>query len=111
LEYIVDQDDAVLPTLALMREKMGVKTKYFTPTRPAISIGLKPRFADQVFNNGITTAYAIAPRAEYINSTYPGVEHYGIKGVLHNVQLAGAGSGGNLFDVDVTIKVVAKDFQ
>lgn len=111
VEYIQDHDDATVPAISDLREKMGTKNKYFNASKPTILMGVRPKFADSIFNNGVTTAYAVGNKREWINSTYGGVEHYGIKGVLHNVQLPGSGSGGTLFNWDVSLKVVAKDFQ
>lgn len=111
VEYIQDHDDASIPAISDLREKMGAKNKYFSATRPTVLMGVRPKFADTIFNNGVTSAYAIGNKREWINSSYGGVEHYGIKGVLHNVQLNGAGSGGTLFNWDVSLKVCAKDFQ
>lgn len=109
VEYCQDHDDAAVPTLSFMREKMGVKNKYFNASRPAISMGVRPRFADTVFSNGITSGYAVG-RKQWLNTTYSSVEHYSIKGVIHNVALLGSGTG-PLFDIDVALYGVAKDFQ
>lgn len=111
VEYIQDYDDATVPAISDLREKMGTKNKYFNASKPTVLMGVRPKFADTIFNNGVTSAYAVGNKREWINSTYGGVEHYGIKGVLHNVQLPGSGSGGSLFNWDVSLKVVAKDFQ
>lgn len=111
VEYIQDHDDGAVPAISLIREKMGVKTKYFGTSRPFILMGVRPRFADTIFNNGLTSAYGVGSRKEWLNSQYPAVEHYAIKGVLHNVYLPGSGTGGTLFNWDVSLKVVAKDFQ
>jgi len=111
IEYFTDHDDSQVPAIAAVRERMGVKTKYFTSSKPAIKMLCRPRFADTIYRAGVASAYGIGNRREYINSAYPDVEHYGIKGILHNVQLAGAGAGGSLIDVDVTLHVVAKDLQ
>lgn len=111
VEYTQDYDDATVPAISDLREKMGVKNKYFNASKPTILMGVRPRFADTIFNNGVTSAYGLGNKREWINSTYGGVEHYGIKGVLHNVQLPGSGSGGTLFNWDVSLKVYAKDFQ
>lgn len=111
VEYIQDYDDAAVPSLSLMREKMGVKTKYFSGNKFAVTMGVRPRIADAVFNNGITTAYAVNKRSQFLNSTYPSVEHYGLKGVLHNVQLSGNTNVSSLFDWDVTQYITAARLQ
>lgn len=112
LEYIQDHDDGVTPTLAQLRERMGVKTKYFSATKPYIQMGVRPRFADTVFQNGSSaTGYGVGSRREWLNTTYSGVEHYGLKGVLHNVLLPGGADVASCFNWDVSLKVLAKDFQ
>lgn len=110
VEYIQDKDDAAVPTLAQMRQKMGVKTKFFGPTRTRIQMGVRPRVADEVFSSGITTGYAVGARVQWINCDYPAVEHYGIKGILHNVYSNGTSNQG-LLTFDVSFKVSAKDLQ
>lgn len=111
IEYIQDHDDGSVPSVATMREKMGSKTKFFGTNKFMIKMGVRPRFADTVYNNGVTSAYGIGNRKEFLNTQYPSVEHYAIKGILHNVPLSGNGTGGNLFDFDVSIKAVFKDLQ
>lgn len=111
LEYIQDHDDATVPTIAQIREKMGVKTKYFSGNRFKVSMGVRPRVADAIFGSGVTTAYAVNKKSQWINATYPNAEHYGLKGVLHNVQLSGTANVSSLFDWNVTQYVVAADLQ
>lgn len=109
IEYIQDRDDANLPTLNVMREKMGVKRKYFSNSRPVLGMACYPVPATEVFQNGITTAYTVPSRAPYVNSTYPGVEHYGIKGVFHKLWLPSTVN--SLIDIDIGFKVALKDIQ
>lgn len=109
IEYIQDHDDASVPTLALLREKMGSKSKYFSASKPTIKMGVRPLPAATVFNNGITSAYSVPKRSPYINTAYPSVEHYGIKGVLHSCWLPTSVVG--MFEFDVSVKLALKDIQ
>lgn len=109
VEYIQDYDDANVPSLSAIRTKMGVRTKYFGPTRNSVTMGVRPRFADEVYNNGVTTAYAIGRRG-WVNCDYPAVEHYSIKGVLHNVALPAVANNATM-TFDITAFVAAKDLQ
>lgn len=109
VEYIQDHDDANVPTLSLMRTKMGVKTKYFGPTKTLIKMGVRPKTADEIYNNGVTTAYGVNNR-QWINCDYPAAEHYAIKGILHNVPLTGVANQG-LMNFDISFSVSAKDLQ
>lgn len=111
IEYIQDYDDATVPTLAQIREKMGVRTKYFSGVSQAVTMGVRPRIADVVFGSGVSNAYAINKRAQFLDCNYPNVEHYGLKGVLHNVQLPGTSNVSSLFDWDVTQYVTASRLQ
>lgn len=110
VEYITDHDDAVAPTPAFMREKMGCKNKYFTASRNRISLGCKPVPSTQIYNNGVTTAYGVPRVSPYINMSYTGTEHYGIKAIIHNVYLP-ATANQSLIDIDVTLKAMCKDVQ
>lgn len=109
VEYIQDHDDANVPTLAVMRQKMGVRTKFFGPTRTQIKMGVRPRTADEVFSNGIVTGYGVNS-PQWINCDYPAVEHYAIKGILHNVYLNGTANQG-LLTFDISMGVAAQDLQ
>lgn len=110
IDYIQDYDDANVLTISQMREKMGVRTKAFTTSKPVITMGVKPRVASEVFNNGITTAYSVPRGGTWINSQYPSVEHYAIKGILRNVYLP-ATSGASLISWDISYGVALKDVQ
>lgn len=109
VEYIQDHDDASVPTLAAIRQKMGVKTKYFGPTRSMIKMGVRPRTADEVYSSGVATAYGLN-RPQWINCDYPAVEHYAIKGIIHNMYLNGTANQG-LLSWDISFGVSAKDLQ
>lgn len=110
IEYIQDHDDATPPTLSQLRTKMGVKTKYFGPTRSNISMGVRPRIADEVYRSGVLSAYAVGPKNQWINAEYPDVEQYGIKGILHNMYSNGAANQG-MISFDIAVSVSAKDLQ
>lgn len=108
LTWVQDHDDGVAPTsVNQLREKMGSKFRAFGFNK-VLKIGVQPKVADTIFNTGILNAYAV-PKPQWINSTYPDVEHYAIKGVISNVLLSSAASTG--FKFDVTTTVYGKDFQ
>lgn len=111
IEYIQDHDDATVPSIASIREKMAVRTKFFSGARASVTMGVRPRVADAVFGSGVSTAYAVNKKSQWINTAYPNAEHYGIKGVLHNVPLAGTSGVAPLFDWDVTQYVAVADLQ
>jgi len=117
VQYIVDHDDASIAgaTVNALREKMGVKFKNFTANKNVIKFGLQPRLSQAVFNNGVIQpiVYGVPTKPVWVNSAYPGVEHYGVKGILTNVNLpAGAPNViSTYFKWDVEITLEAKDFQ
>jgi len=111
ITYGQDYDDGVVPTnVAALREKMGVKTKYFTASKPYINMGVRPCITFDV-NAAGATGLAV-PKRSWINSSFANVDHFGIKGVIHNWFLAATPiPSGSLFDIEVMFKVVAKDIQ
>lgn len=109
ITYHTDDDDASIPTPASVREKMGARIKYFG-AKNMVKIDIYPRTAPELFNSGITTAYGVGKSGQWINSTYPNVEHYGLKGVLQNVNLTTSSfQVGFKFDVEHTI--IGRDIQ
>lgn len=108
ITYVPDYDDASIPTPAAVREKMGAKIKYFND-KNFVTIVLYPRPVSEIYNNGVTTAYA-PKNQQWIDCAYPSVEHYGLKGVLQNVNLTSSPfQVGFKWDVEHTI--YGKDIQ
>lgn len=110
LEYITDHDDVTPPTVNALREKMGVKLATFKNASSFIGMKLRPLPAREIFNNGISTGYEVPSKPVFINSAYPGVEHYGVKGIIHNMWLP-AVDGQEVIKVDVALKVQVRDLQ
>lgn len=108
ITYMTDQDDASIPTPSQVREKMGAKIKYFY-TKNYVEITVYPRPNAEVYNTGVTTAYSPG-RQMWIDCTNNNVEHYGLKGVLQNVNLTTSPfQVGFKWDVEHTI--LGKDIQ
>lgn len=110
IDYVADKDDWTPSTPADFREKMGVKTKYFTSSRPAITMGVKPVPAAEVYNSATFTGYAVPGRAPFINMAYSDVPHYGIKGIIRNLYLPANVGEANL-TWDVSLGLALKDVQ
>lgn len=108
IEYIQDHDDALVPTLNIIRTKMGVRTKYFGPQTNRLVMGVRPKFASEVYGSGIVSGYGA--RKGWLDCGTDNVEHYGIKGILHNMALPAAVNNGT-FTFDVSVSVSAKDLQ
>jgi len=109
MEYVIDHDDSSTPSIANIREKMGVRSKGFSQ-QGALTMSVAPRVADAIYGTGLTTSYAIPSKAMYINSAYTDTAHFGIKGVLRSVYLDGSNNS-TAFTVDVGMTVHCKDLQ
>lgn len=110
ITWIQDHDDNAVPaSVNSLREKMGTKMRTFGFNK-IVNIGVQPRVADTIYNNGVTSAYAVS-KPQWINSQYPSTEHYAIKGILSNVSLASSATTSTYFKFDVTTTVYGKDFQ
>lgn len=112
LQWIQDHDDANVPvSINELREKMGAKFKTFGFNK-ICRIGVKPRLQDTVAGaGGVVQNSVVNNKALWINTTYPQTEHFGIKGILSNVNLANTASVLTAFKFDVTAFVCAKDLQ
>lgn len=112
IQWIVDHDDANVPaSINELREKMGVKIKTFGFNKMH-KLLVYPRIQDTVSGaSGVVTNAAVSQKQLWINSTYPDVDHFSIKGLLSNVSLPVLSGGLTSFKFDVTMKVHAKDFQ
>jgi len=110
IDYVTDHDDSTVPSISLMREKMGVKTKYFTASKPAIAMGCKPVPASLIYNSGAFNAYGVPKKSPFINMTNTGVPHYSIKGIIRNVFWTTTNNASPL-SWDISYGVVCKDIQ
>lgn len=111
IDYITDHDDAAVPSVTLMRQKMGVKSRYFNASRPFVVMGCKPRTAVK----GVLTAASgqttnIIPGPTWVNSVYPETEHYAIKGLLRNMYLPAAANN-SVLTWDISLGVALKEVQ
>lgn len=85
LWYVYDSDDDTTLSLAVIRERQGVKYKTLQPNR-ALVINVKPKFASQTYKTPIATGYA--PKRGYLDvATAQEVPHYGLKFVIDTMGL------------------------
>ena len=108
--WIVDSDDFALQTPTELNAKMGLKRKALN-NGAFHSIKLRPKVAPAIFQSGIATAYSVPSKSVYLNSAYPSVPHYGVKGYIDNFYLGGSGGAASCITVDVTMTVALRDFQ
>lgn len=108
--HITDHDDASLPNVSGIRARMGLKYKTFTNESSYIGMMVRPVPSTELYTT-TAVAYGVPGRAPWINSTTANVPHYGIKGILLNVPLPAITDAQSVFNFDVTLRVLAKDFQ
>lgn len=116
LVWSIDEDDAVLTGLTVdqIREKMGSKERQFPQDGRPISIFWKPRIAvTDAFGGNSTTASGLSvKKADYVNATYAGLPHYGVKFALRDVNLDTTVNGVYTnFRFDMTLNVSLRDVQ
>lgn len=109
IDYIQDYDDNTMPSISLMRQKMGVKTKYFG-SKSNVTMGVRPKPAQMLYNGALATGYAVPGRSVWINTSNSDVPHYSIKGVIRNLYLPASANVSPL-TWDVSIGVALKDVQ
>lgn len=110
IQYISDHDDATVPSLLTLKEKMGVKLKTFVNGSSYIGFKCIPKPSREIYGTP-TTAYEIPSTSVWLNSSSPGVEHYGIKGVIQNMYLPAGPQNIEVLKFDVTLRILGKDFQ
>lgn len=110
IEYVQDHDDNTPPPASDFRERMGIKTAYFTSSRVMIRMGVAPKPAGTLFNSLVSSGYSIPVKAPWINTSNPAVPHYGIKGVIRSMWLPN-GANQAILTFDSTLTHMVKDIQ
>lgn len=110
IEYVTDADDNTPPTIAQLREKMGVRNKGFNQQAKLTFSVPKLRVADTIYQSGLSSAYAVPGKSMWVDAAYPSVPHYGVKGVLRAVYLDGSNNSNQMI-VDVKLTVQCADLQ
>lgn len=109
--HITDHDDSTPSTPSQVREKMGVRFKTFKNASSYIGIRCNPVPASNLYQTAVSSGYEIPKVSPWINSAYPSVPHYGVKGVLSNVNLPVNTVAQVGFKFDISLTLEAKDFQ
>ena len=110
LQYITDHDDSNVPTIAQLREKMGVKLKTFKNQSSYVGMKVKPVPNRQIYSSALVNGYEIPKYCPWLDCATDAVPMYGIKGVISNMNLP-ATAGIEVMKVDVALVVVGKDIQ
>lgn len=111
LYHITDHDDSSPATPAQIRERMGVKYTTFKNASSYIGIRCNPVPAATLFNSAVSSGYEVPKVSPWINTAYPSVPHYGIKGILTNVNLPVNTTAQTGFKFDISLTLEAKEFQ
>lgn len=111
LQFITDHDDSNVPSLAQLREKMGVKMKTFQNSSSYIGMKVRPVPNRQIYSSALVNGYEVPKYAPYLDCTTDGVPHYGIKGVISNFPLATGTANIELLKFDVALVIKGKDIQ
>lgn len=109
VQHVTDHDDAGLPNPSGIRSRMGLKYKILKNDSSYIGMMVRPVPSNEIFAAG--AAYGVPGRAPWINSANADVPHYAIKGILNQVPLPDIAEAQTVFTFDVSLKVLAKDFQ
>lgn len=111
--YIADTDSSEVPTVSAFRQRMGSRFKQFTANKPRISMKLSPRVAPLIYSSEGVEGYSIPVSPTWMNTAYPSVPHYSLKGYLTNVYLPSTLDKAQvtLFTYDITYGVTGKDFE
>jgi len=102
IRWIQDTDDTAVGTVQQYKEVMNLQVGNMTNGR-RIHCWIKPKPAPVLYQPSGGSAYAVPSTPMFINSAYPGVSHYGIKGYFENVQGAQASATGQVYNPGVTI--------
>lgn len=112
LYWIEDYDDANVQSVPSIRQKMGLHNKALSSTR-YVQLAVRPKPAVSAFNTSTSTtsAYVVPKGSSWVNSTYPSVAHYGLKGYIDNMDLLTVNSVTSCLTLEVLFSVSLKNLQ
>lgn len=114
IQYVVDTDDIVVPTIAQFDQKMGVKNKVFNQTgmvKMYAKLRTNTSVYDQSQTNSTLPAGIVSSRSVWLNSAYPTVPHFGIKGIIRNMYLGGSVSTMSQVAFNIKLTILGADLQ
>lgn len=86
IEYVYDDDDFNVPSVASFRERMGVKRKTFKNYQSSIGINFVPKVLTQV-ESAAGTGLMSGGSSRWIDTDHSDVEQFGVKGIIKNMYL------------------------
>jgi len=102
LRWDEDRDDNTPATVQQFKARMNSKVGNMANGR-RITCWVTPVPAPTVYSPVTGGAYSVPSSPLYINTAYPGVSHFGLKGVFENVQGAIADAAGQVYNAGVNI--------
>lgn len=85
IHMCADDDDVTVPTaLGEIQQRQNCKRRVLGNT-VMLKYTFRPKIAASVYNTALSSGYAV--KSGYINTDYPDVPHYGIKGIINNLWL------------------------
>lgn len=83
--YAADFDDQNRPaTKGAILNMDNVKKDSLTPGK-MVHVNVKPRLAQALYNNGLTTGYGLGPAAAWVDCASIQIPHYGMKYCIDNM--------------------------
>ena len=111
VEYYTDHDDASLPSLTQLRERMGMKCKTFVNGR-YVGIKVNPAVNTIISKDATLATTGSAPKwGMWIDAADNATDHFGIKGVFRGYNLVNPASLKESIMFDIALVVELKDFQ
>ena len=109
IKWTTDFDDGNATTVLECNQKMGLKSKSLGNGK-VVKMSVKPRAALALYQPA-ATPYSVPSKSLYVNSAYPIVPHYGIKGYLENFCLQANTLATSCITFELEYTVHAKDLQ
>jgi len=111
--YVNDNDSSEVTTVSTFRQRMGIRYKQFTANKPRISMKVAPKVAPIIYDGLTTNGYSIPLTTTWLNTAFPTVPHYSLRGYFSNVYCPSIldKTQSTLFTFDITYSVTGKDFD
>jgi len=98
IEFVPDYDDDTILSISSFEEKMGIRSKGFDQ-RGMMSINVRPK--PVIYS---TEGYNILPaKTQWVDTNTPQQKHFGLKGIVRNVNLYDSKSCGYRFTMTYTV--------
>lgn len=111
IKYITDVDDSQPSGSNIIDAKMGVRTKALADGK-FVTMSVRPVCAPLVNDNSQSgNAYEVPSKSMWINTGYPLVPHYGIKGYIENLPLEATTVATSCLTWTLTYTVLCRDLQ